>query len=100
MLKLNSINVHLNGSDSSQTANLERDKSENRSSIGDFGNFFLSFSLKTYNYYPTYHIAADFSDQADPVLWKIIFMKTFYNVVNSIIFCSKEARASIVLDIE
>ena len=27
-------------------------------------------------------------------------MKRFYNVVNFIIFCSKEARASIVLDIE
>ena len=46
MLKLNSINVHLNGSDSSQTANLERDKSENRSSIGDFGNFFFIVFIK------------------------------------------------------
>ena len=27
-------------------------------------------------------------------------MKTFYNVVNSIICCAKEARASIVLNIE
>ena len=27
-------------------------------------------------------------------------MKTFYNVVNSIICCAKEARAWIVLDIE
>ena len=27
-------------------------------------------------------------------------MKTFYNVVNAIICCAKEARASIVLDIE
>ena len=27
-------------------------------------------------------------------------MKTFYNVVNSIICCAKEARTSIVLDIE
>ena len=44
MLNLNSINVHLNGSDSSQIAHLERDKSENRSSIGDFGNFFIVFT--------------------------------------------------------
>ena len=27
-------------------------------------------------------------------------MKTFYNVVNTVIFCAKEACASIVLDIE
>ena len=27
-------------------------------------------------------------------------MKTFYNVVNAIICCPKEARASIVLDID
>ena len=27
-------------------------------------------------------------------------MKTFYNVVNAIIYCVKEARALIVLDIE
>ena len=27
-------------------------------------------------------------------------MKMFYNVVNAIIFCAKEARASIVLDIK
>ena len=30
----------------------------------------------------------------------ILFMKTFYNVVNSIICCAKEARASIVSNIE
>ena len=30
----------------------------------------------------------------------IFFMKTFYNVFNSIICSAKEARASIVLDIE
>ena len=29
-----------------------------------------------------------------------LFMKTFYNVVNAIICCAKEARALIVLDIE
>ena len=29
-----------------------------------------------------------------------IFMKTFYNVVEAIICCAKEARALIVLDIE
>ena len=30
----------------------------------------------------------------------ILFMETFYNVVNAIICCAKVARASIVLDIE
>ena len=31
---------------------------------------------------------------------EFFFMKTFYNVVNAIICSAKEARASIVLDIE
>ena len=30
----------------------------------------------------------------------ILFMKTFYNVVNAIICCAKEARALMVVDIE
>ena len=29
---------------------------------GDFGNFFLSFSLKARNYYPAYHIGPYFSN--------------------------------------
>ena len=29
----------------------------------DFGNFFLSFSLKAHNYYPAYHIGPDFSNR-------------------------------------
>ena len=32
--------------------------------------------------------------------YRLLFMKTFYNVVNSMICCAKEARASIVLNIE
>ena len=54
--KCNSIN---------RTANLVPVKSENPSGWpkSDFGNFFLSFSLKAQNYYPAYHIGPDFSNR-------------------------------------
>ena len=59
---------------------------------------FWSFSRKAHTYYPTYDIGAYFSDWTLATLCWIIFMKTFYNVISSIICCSKEARASIILD--
>ena len=65
---------------------------------GGFRNF-LSFSLKAYNYYPAYHIGPDFSSEKSRH-YGILFMRTFYNVVNAIICCAKEARVLIVLDIE
>ena len=68
---------------------------------GDFGNFFLSFSLKAHNYYPAYHIDQIFLNEKSRH-YRILFMKTFYNVANAIIFhlLCKEAPALIVLDIE
>ena len=59
---------------------------------------FGTFSLKDH-YYPAYHIGEDCSDWTVPTLWNSLY-ETFYNVVNSIICCAKEARASIVLNIE
>ena len=57
---------------------------------------FLSFSLKAHNYHPAYHIGPDFANWKVSALWN-----SFHeNVVNAIIFCAKEARALIVLDIE
>ena len=64
-----------------------------------FWEFFLSFSLKAHNYYPAYYIGSDFLTEKSRY-YGILFMKTFYNVVNAIICCAKEARALIVLDIE
>ena len=65
---------------------------------GDFGNF-LSFSLKAHNYYPAHHLGPDFLTEK---CWhyRILVIKTFYNVANAIICCVKEARALIILDIE
>ena len=60
---------------------------------------FLSFSQKAHNYYPVYHIGPDFLTEKSRH-YGILFMKTFYNMVNAIICCAKEARALIVLDIE
>ena len=67
--------------------------------IGDFGNFFIVLTKSPLLLLYISHRSRFFRLNS-PVLWKILLMKTFYNVVNSIIFCSKEARASIVLDIE
>ena len=58
--------------------------------IGDFGNF-LSFSQKAHNYYPVYHIGPDFLTEKSRH-YGILFMKTFYNVVNATICCAKSAR--------
>ena len=66
--------------------------------IGDFGNLLIAFSLKAHTYYPTYDIGAYYSDWTLAALCWIFFMKTFYNVIISILCCAKEARASIVLD--
>ena len=62
--------------------------------------FFIVFTESPYNYYPVYdHIGPDFSDWKSRY-YRILFMKTFDNVVNAIICCAKVARASIVLDIK
>ena len=55
------------------------------------GIFFLSFSLKAQDQIFLTEKSRHYG---------ILFMKTFYNVVNAIICCAKEARASIVLDIK
>ena len=60
---------------------------------------FLSLSPKVHNYYPAYHIGPDFSKEKFRH-YGILFMKTFYNVVDAIICCAKEVRASIILDIK
>ena len=71
------------------TANLVPVKSEN------------PFSLKAHNYYPAYHTGPDFlTEKSRHYGILILFMKTFYNVVNAITYCAKEERALIVLDIE
>ena len=51
-----------------------------------FGEFFLSFSLKAHNYYPAYHIGPDFLTKKSRYDG-ILFMKTFYNVVNANLLC-------------
>ena len=66
--------------------------------IGDFRNLLIAFLLKAHTYYPTYDIGAYYSDWTLAALCWIFFMKTFYNVIISILCCAKEARASIVLD--
>ena len=57
---------------------------------GDFGNF-LSFSLQAHNYYPAYHIGTDFLTEKSRH-YGILFMKTFYNVVNYAIICCAMKR--------
>ena len=64
---------------------------------GEILNFFLTFSLNAHNYYPAYD-QIFLTEKSRH--YEILFMKTFYKVVNSIICCAKEACASIVLDIE
>ena len=59
---------------------------------------FLSFPLKAHNYYPAYNIGPYFLTEKSRH-YGILFMKTFYIVVNATICCAKEARTSIVLDI-
>ena len=101
MLKPTYINVHSNGSDTSDCKfGAWQMWQPVRLAVYVILGIFWSFSLKAHNCYPAYHIGTDFSDLTIPVLRKILFMKTFYDVVNSINFYSKEARASIVLDIE
>ena len=60
---------------------------------GEFGNFLIVF----HTYYPAYHIGAFFLTEQS-LHYGILFVKTFYNVVSSIICCAKKARASIFLD--
>ena len=96
MLKRNSIKVHL------LTRQPELEilvvvKSKNTSGWPRIGNFLIVFN-KAHTYYPTYDIEAYFSDWTLAALCWILFMKTFCNVISSIICCAKEARASIVLD--
>ena len=39
---------------------------------GDFRNFFLSFSLKAHNYYPSNNIGPDLSNYKVPALWNFL----------------------------
>ena len=71
-----------------RTANFLLVKSENPSGWPKrwFWEFFLSFSLKAHNYYPAYHIGPDFLTKKSRY-YGILFMKTFYNVVNANLLC-------------
>ena len=99
MLKRNSVTVHLvTRQPGVEIWCLSKVRTRSTGRIGDFGNFLIAFLLKSHNYYPTYDIGAHFSDWILAALCWILFMKTFYSVISSIICCAKEARASIVLD--
>ena len=62
-----------------------------------FGEFFLSFSFKARNYYPSYHIGPDFSNWKFPALSENSLHDNVLQF-NVIICCAKEARALIVVD--
>ena len=59
---------------------------------------FWTFSIKAH-YYPAYHIGEDCSDWTVPTLCNSLYENVLQRG-NSIICCAKEARASIVLNIE
>ena len=62
MSKPNYINFHSNNRQLAlQIWCLTKVRTRPAGRIGDFG-IFSSFSLKAQNYYPAYHIGADFSD--------------------------------------
>ena len=94
MLKHNSVNVHLRSSHCKFGA---CQKWEQASYIGDFGNI-LTISLKAH-YYPAYQVEQIVLTEQSRH-YGILFMKTFCNVVNSIICSAKNVRASIVLKTE
>ena len=102
MLKRNSLtifNVHSNTT--ALTANFSLVKGENRLAvycIDDFGKVWNVLAKRPLLPCIPYRRGLFWLNSPD--IYGILFMKTFYNVVNSIICCAKEARASIVLNIE
>ena len=91
----------VNGNSVNRTANLLLVISENSSGWPKrwFWEFFYRFHYKPKII--TLHITWDQIFLTEKSRhYGILFMNTFYNVVNAIICCAKEARASIVLDIE
>ena len=98
MLKRNSINVHLPTTQPGpEVWCLSKVRTRPAGRIGDFGNFFMVFTKSPYLLPYMWH-GAYFSDWTLAALCWILFMKTFYNVISSIVCCAKEARAWIVLD--
>ena len=67
--------------------------------IGDFGNFFIVLTKSPF-LLPYISQRSRFFRLNSPGIMENSLNENVYNVVNSITFCSKEARASIVLDIE
>ena len=95
MLKRNSINVHLlTRQPGLEIWCLSKVRTHPGGRIGGFGNFLIVFTKSPYLL---------------PYIWQrriffwlktrcIFFMKTFDNVISSIICCAKDARASIFLN--
>ena len=78
-------------------SNLALVKSENRLALKVILQVFLTFSLRAHITLQTTQEQTVLAEQSRN--YGILFMKKFYNVVNFIICCAKEARASIVLDV-
>ena len=78
-------------------SNLALVKSENRLALKVILQVFLTFSLRAYITLQTTQEQTVLAEQSRN--YGILFMKKFYNVVNFIICCAKEARASIVLNV-
>ena len=99
MLKRKSINLHLlTRQPGLEIWCLSKVRIRLPSRIGDFGSFLIVFTKSPYLLPYIWHRRIFFSDWTLAVLCWILFMKTFHNVISSIICCAKEARASIVLD--
>ena len=65
---------------------------------GDFGNFLIVFTITTIILPYLSHRSRFFRLNSQGIMENSLH-ENLYNVVNSIIFCSKEASASVVLDI-
>ena len=101
MLKRNSLTSNVHSNTTALTANFSLVKGENRLAvycIDDFGKVWNVLAKRPLLPCIPYRRGLFWLNSPD--IYGILFMKTFYNVVNSIICCAKEARASIVLNIE
>ena len=101
MLKRNSLTSNVHSNTTALTANFSLVKGENRLAvycIDDFGKVWNVLAKRPLLPCIPYRRGLFWLNSPD--IYGIVFMKTFYNVVNSIICCAKEARASIVLNIE
>ena len=101
MLKRNSLTSNVHSNTTALTANFSIVKGENRLAvycIDDFGKVWNVLAKRPLLPCIPYRRGLFWLNSPD--IYGVLCMKTFYNVVNSIICCAKEARASIVLNIE